>query len=105
MSASGVGDWSEILRLTNQPDGYGMEDFLERAARPYFDEAIGLLAKAADQLDSLTELLVAQPPGIGRRALKRFFAGRPRSRWAERLDHPGVLWAANAERRALAAAD
>ncbi len=105
MSASGVGDWSEILRLTNQPDGYGMEDFLERAARPYFDEAIGLLAKAADQLDSLTELLVAQPPGIGRRALKRFFAGRPRSRWAERLDRPGVLWAANAERRALANAD
>ena len=61
--------------------------------------------EAADQLDSLTELLAAQPPGIGRRALKRFFAGRPRSRWAERLDRPGVLWAANAERRALASAD
>jgi len=58
-----------------------------------------------DQFDGLTELLVAQPPGIGRRSLKRFFAGRPRSRWAERLDRPRVLWAANAERRALSSAD
>ena len=96
LSASGAGDWLEILRLTSQRDGYGMDDFLDRAVRPYFDETIGLLVKAADQLDSLTELLVAQSPGIGRRALTRFFAGRPRSRWAERLDRrrpvcePGV---------------
>jgi hypothetical protein len=105
LSVSGGGDWSEILRLTSQPDGYGIEDFLDRAARPYCDEAIGLLAKASDQLDRLTELLVAQPPGMGRRALQRFFGGRPRSRWAERLDRPGILWAANAERRALSAVD
>jgi hypothetical protein len=105
MAISGAHDWMEILRLTDQPQGYGIEDFLHRAVRPYFDEAIGLLAKATDRLDGLTELVVAQPPGIGRRALKRFFAGRPRSRWAERLDRPRVLWAAHAERRERGSVD
>ncbi len=100
MAISGGSDWIEILKLTGQPESYGMEDFLKRAVRPYFDEAIGLLKPATDQLDGLTELLGTQPPGIGRRSLQRFFAGRPRSRWAEWLDRPGVLWAAKAELRA-----
>ena len=100
LAGSGVKDWEEILWRTEQPKGHGMEDLVQRAVRPYFDEAIELLMKASDQLDGLTELVVAQPPGLGRRALERFFAGRPRSRWAERLDRPTVLWAAYAERRA-----
>jgi hypothetical protein len=66
MAISGAGDWSEILRLTDEPQGYGMEDFLQRAVRPYFDGAIGLLSKASNQLDALTELVVTQLPGIGR---------------------------------------
>ena len=48
-AVSGAGDWSEILRLTEQPRGYGMNDFLERAVRPYFDEAVGLLAGAREE--------------------------------------------------------
>jgi hypothetical protein len=103
-AVSGISDWSEILRRTDQPDGFGIEDFLDRAVRPYFDKAIAKLAKASDQLDGLTELVLAQPPGIGRRSLQRFFAGRPPSRWAERLDRPHVLWGAHAEMRSLALA-
>jgi hypothetical protein len=57
MAISGGSDWAEILRLTDQPEGFGLEDFLNRAVRPYFDEALGLLAKATDQLDGLTELV------------------------------------------------
>jgi hypothetical protein len=100
LAASGAGDWADILALTDQPKGFGIEDLLDRAVRPYFSEAISLLAGATHQLDELTELVVAQPPGIGRRTLRRFFAGRPQSRWADRLDRPGVLWAARAELRA-----
>ena len=100
LAASGAGDWADILALTHQPEGYGMDDLVERAVRPYFDEAVGLLAGSTHQLDALTELVVAQPPGVGRRSLRRFFAGRPRSRWADRLDRPSVLWAARAELRA-----
>ena len=48
-AVSGAGDWSEILRLTDQPSGDGMDDFLERAVRPYFDEAVGLLAGAREE--------------------------------------------------------
>ena len=98
MAISGANDWSEILRLTEQPRGYGMDDFLERAVRPYFDEAIGLLASARDRLDGLTEFLLAQPPGLGPRSLKRFFAGKRRNRLAEWIDRPRVVWAACAER-------
>ncbi len=98
MAISAASDWSEILRLTQQPRGYGMDDFLERAVRPYFDEAIGLLAGARDRLDGLTEFLLAQPPGLGPRSLKRFFAGKRRNRLAEWIDHPRVVWAAYAER-------
>jgi hypothetical protein len=98
MAISGANDWSEILRLTEQPRGYGMDDFLERAVRPYFDEAIGLLAGARDRLDGLTEFLLAQPPGLGPRSLKRFFAGNRRNRLAEWIDRPRVVWAAYAER-------
>ena len=98
MAISGANDWSEILRLTQQPRGYGMDDFLERAVRPYFDEAIGLLAGARDRLDGLTEFLLAQPPGRGPRSLKRFFAGKRRSRLDEWIDRPRVVWAACAER-------
>lgn len=103
MAISGAGDWSEILRLTEQPRGYGMDDFLERAVRPYFDEAIGLLAGARDRIDGLTEFLLARPPGLGPRSLKLFFAGSRRNRLAEWIDHPGVVWAAYAERVILCA--
>jgi len=98
MAISGANDWSEILRLTEQPRGYGMDDFLERAVRPYFDEAIGLLAGARDRLEGLIEFLLAQPPGLGPRSLKRFFAGKRRNRLAEWIDRPRVVWAACAER-------
>jgi hypothetical protein len=98
MAISAANDWSEILRLTQQPRGYGMDDFLERAVRPYFDEAIGLLAGARDRLDGLTEFLLAQPPGLGPRSLKRFFAGNRRNRLTEWIDRPRVVWAACAER-------
>ena len=98
MAISAANDWSEILRLTQQPRGYGMDDFLERAVRPYFDEAIGLLADARDRLDGLTEFLLAQPPGLGPRSLKRFFAGNRRNRLAEWIDRPRVVWAACVER-------
>ena len=98
-AVSGAGDWSEILRLTEQPRGYGMNDFLERAVRPYFDEAVELLAGARDRLDGLTELLLAQPPGIGPRSLRRFFAGDRRYHLAEWMDRPRVFWAAYAEVR------
>jgi type IV secretory system conjugative DNA transfer VirD4/TraG family protein len=86
LAISGASDWSEILRLTEQPRGYGMDDFLERAVRPYCDEAVGLLANARDQLDGLTEVILAQPPGLGHRSLKRFFAGNRRNRLADWLD-------------------
>lgn len=101
MAISGAHDWSEILRLTEQPRASGMDDFLERAVRPYFDQAVGLLAGARDQLDGLTEFLLAQPPGLGPRSLKRFFAGNGRNRLAEWIDRPRVLWAACAERRTI----
>src|SRR5271155_4676819 len=68
------------------------------AVRPYFDQAVGLLANARDRLDGLTEILLAQPPGLGPRSLKRFFAGHRRSRLAEWIDRPRVVWAAYAER-------
>lgn len=98
MAISGAGDWSEILRLIKQPRGYGMDDFLERAVCPYFDEAIGLLAGVRDRLDGLTELLLAQPPGLGPRSLRRFFAGNRRNRLAEWIDRSRVVLAACAER-------
>jgi hypothetical protein len=50
---------------------YGIDDFLQRAIHPYFDQTIVLLAKAQGQLDALSELLITQSPGIGRRSLKR----------------------------------
>lgn len=100
MAVSGAGDWSEILRFTGQASGYGMEDFLERALRPYFDEAVRRLAGARDQLDELTELVLAQPPGVGPRSLRRFFAGDRRHYFlADRLDRPRILWAAFMEAR------
>lgn len=99
MAMSGASDWAEILRLTEQPRGYGMDDFLERAVRPYFDEAVGLLANVPGRLDGLTEFLLAQPPGLGPRSLKRFFAGNRRNRLAEWIDRPRVVWAAYAKRR------
>ncbi len=99
MTISGGGDWKDILQLTNQPKGQDIDDYLERAVRPYFDEGVELLERASNQLDELTDRVVSNPPGIGRFALQRFFAGRPRSRWAERLDRPVVLWAAKAELR------
>jgi len=99
MAMSGTNDWAEVLRLTEQPRAYGMDEFLERAVRPYFDQAVGLLANARDRLDGLTEILLAQPPGLGPRSLKRFFAGHRRSRLAEWIDRPRVVWAAYAERR------
>ena len=96
-AVSGASDWSEILRLTQQPQGYGMEDFLKRAVRPYFDEAIERLAGAREQIDGLTERLLAQPPGLGPRSLKRFFAGSRRNRLAEWIDRPRIVWTAYAE--------
>ncbi len=100
MAVSGAGDWSEILRFTGQASGYGMEDVLERALRPYFDEAVRRSAGARDQLDELTELVLAQPPGVGSRSLRRFFAGDRRHYFlAERLDRPRILWAAFMEAR------
>ena len=101
MAVSGAGDWSEILRCTGQPSGYGMEDFLERALRPYFDEAARRLAAAGEQLDELTALVLAQPPGIGPWSLKRFFAGDRPSRMAEWMDRPNVVWAARREVRGI----
>jgi hypothetical protein len=98
LAMSGANDWAEILRLTEQPHAYGMNDFLERAVRPYFDEAVGLLANVCGRLDGLTEFLLAQPPGLGPRSLKRFFAGNRRNRLAEWIDRPRVVWAAYAER-------
>lgn len=97
LAISGGGDWIEILRRTGEPEAYGLDDFLERAVRPYFDEAIEALSGARDQLDDLTTLLLAHPPGLGPLALKRFFAGKPQSLWAQRLDRPGVLWVAKRE--------
>ncbi|MGH8201641.1 MAG: hypothetical protein ACREVO_14985 [Steroidobacteraceae bacterium] len=97
---SGASDWSEILRRTGQPKGYGIHDFLERAVQPYFEETCQLLANSRDQLDALTSLLLAHPPGLGPRALKRFFAGKPSSLWATRIDRIGVRWASAAEKRA-----
>ena len=94
---TGGGDWSDLLRFTAQPRGEGLADLLERAVRPYFDEAVGLLAGARDPLDGLTELALAHPPGLGRRALRRFFAGTRHSRWAAWLDSPRVRWAAYTE--------
>jgi len=98
MAMSGASDWAEMLRLTEQPRAYGMDDFLERAVRPYFDEAVGLLANVRERVDGLTEIILAQPPGLGPRSLKRFFAGLRRSRLAEWIDRPRVVWAAYAER-------
>jgi hypothetical protein len=95
---SGAGDWLEILRLTGQPGGCGIEDFLERAVRPYFDETIEILDEAREQVDRLTELLLAKSPGIGRRALESFFLGRPQPRLAQWVDRPSVLWAATWEK-------
>ena len=100
-AVSGAGDWSEILRLTAQPPSYGMGDCLERAVRPYFDETIVHLAGAHDRLDGLTELVLAQPPGVGPRSLKRFFAGDRRNRVSEWIDRPRVAWAAYAEVRSI----
>ena len=96
---SGAGDWTEIMRRTGQTPGYGMEDFLERAERPYFNEAVERLSGAGDQIGGLTERLLAQPPGIGPRSLKRFFAGGRPNRLAEWVDRPRVVWAAYAEVR------
>ena len=75
--------------------------FLERALRPYFDEAVRRLAAARDQLDDLTELALAQPPGTGPWSLKRFFAGDRPSRMAEWMDRPSVAWAARGEVRGI----
>jgi hypothetical protein len=97
---SGASDWAEILRRTGQPKGYGIHDFLERAVQPYFDETCRLLDNSRDQLNALTSLLLVHPPGLGPRALKRFFAGKPSSPWATRFDRIGVRWASAAERRA-----
>ena len=80
-----------------QPDG-PVVDGTVLAVRPYFDEAIGLLAGARDRLDGLTEFLLAQPPGLGPRSLKRFFAGNRRNCLAEWIDRLRVVWAACAER-------
>lgn len=102
LAASGAGDWANILALTGEPKGYGMEDFIERAVQPYFFESVGLLAGATTRLDELTELVIARPPGIGRLSLGRFFAGRSRRRWADVLDRPGLLLAARTELRARA---
>jgi len=97
LAVSGASDWSEILERTNQPRGYGMIDFLERAVRPYFDPAIAHLTGADDLLDGLTARLLARPPGIGPQALKRFFAGKRHSPLAEWIDRPRVVCAAYLE--------
>lgn len=97
---SGASDWIEILRRTQQPAGYGIHDFLARAVQPYFDETCQLLDHSRDQLDALTSLLLDHPPGLGPRALKRFFAGKPSSPCATRFDRMGVRWASAAEKRA-----
>jgi hypothetical protein len=97
---SGASDWIEILRRTGQPKGHGIHDFLERAVQPYFDETCRLLANSRDQLGALTSLLLDHPPGLGPRALKRFFAGKPSSPWATRFDRMRVRWASATEKRA-----
>lgn len=98
---SGASDWIEILRRTGQPKGYGIHDFLVRAVQPYFDETCQLLDNSRDQLGALTSLLLDHPPGLGPRALKRFFASKPLSPWAARFDRIGVRWASAKEKRAV----
>jgi hypothetical protein len=97
---SGASDWIEILRRTHQPKGHGIDDFLERAVKPYFTETWQLLDRSRHQLDGLTDLLLAHPPGLGPRALKRFFAGKSPNLWATRIDRMGVRLASAAEKRA-----
>ena len=99
MAISGCNDWSEILQRTDQPEGMGFDDFLNRALRPYFDEPVEKLTKTTNQLDGLTELVLDQAPGMGRRSLKRFSVGQPRKRAAEWIDGPDVLRALRAEHR------
>jgi hypothetical protein len=97
---SGASDWIEILRRTHQPKGYGIDDFLGRAVEPYFTETWQLLDHSRHQLDGLTDLLLAHPPGLGPRALKRFFAGKSPNLWATRIDRMGVRWVSAMEKRA-----
>jgi hypothetical protein len=78
----------------------GIDDFLERAVEPYFTETLQLLDDSRHQLDALTGLRLACPPGLGPRALKRFFARKPPSLWAMRIDHMGVRLASATEKRA-----
>lgn len=94
---SGANDWAQILARTGQTEGYGIEDFLERAVQPYFADTFRILDSSRALLDGLTTLLLACPSGLGRRSLQRFFNGRPYSSWAERLDRPGMMLAGRFE--------
>ncbi len=97
---SAASDWMQILRRTGQPSGFGLDDFLERAVRPHFDQAIAKLAGSTDVIDRLTTLLHASSSGIGRRAARRFFAGKAPNSVATFLDRPSVLVSSFLERRA-----
>lgn len=88
---SGASDWIQILQRTGQSSGYGLDDFLKRAVRPYFDKAIVRLAASSDVLEQLTSLLLASSDGIGHREARRFFAGKAPSLIATLIDRPSVL--------------
>lgn len=96
---SATSDWMQILAMTGQGPAAGRTDLLERAVRPYFDETVALLVESTEVVDRLTEFLLSSPAGIGRREMKRFFAGSTRGTVARLLDRPSVLWSAFLERR------
>lgn len=97
---SGGSDWMQILQRTGQTPGYGLEDFLERAVRPYFDQAIAKLVGSSDVIEQLTSLLLVSSGGIGQREAQRFFAGKPTSLVAKFMDRPSVLVSSFFERLA-----
>lgn len=59
--------------------------------RAYPNKAIDILCRDAQRLDELTALLLAQEPGIGPLASRRFFADRLLTPMTFRLDRPAVL--------------
>lgn len=88
---SGASDWQQILQRTGQSSGYGLDDFLMRAVRPYFDQAVARLAGASDVIDRLTLLLLSSSVGIGQSEARRFFAGKESSLVTTLVDRPSVL--------------
>lgn len=96
-SLGAVADWNEILRISGLPIRNELSYYLDRAIMPHFQGTMFLLATLRDEIDRLVDLAEANPPGLGRRALRNFANRKPTTNWEAWLDKFTVIRAARSE--------